>query len=347
MRKYSLLALAVAGAALAGLLFTTPAAAQGTLNLDEAINSTRLMLDGDSHNRDLRIRLVKLHFIEGARHLERGNAQGAIGSLANGLRVAEAGQVSDSEEVIQFTNYALAHATEDQDRTQEVISILDGLVAAAPRFHLARYMLGYTLMRSSSSADFARGSEVMRQLWLDSSGGMRSQTSHAAANLAYERAIADSNSGRTGAALDILQQVQSDYGNDPYNTGQQNQNFHFALGTLMDQTGNSEGTVQEYQAVYNQNSNYSAGGLSIGDALANASYRRALEHITQGGVGAGQAAVALLDQVERIEGRPSVDVHHGRYLAYRMTGDMRSANAEVEAIRTLDRSYYDSLLRNI
>ena len=57
--------------------------------------------------------------------------------------------------------------------------------------------------------------------------------------------------------------------------------------------------------------------------------------------------MALLDQVERIEGRPSVDVHHGRYLAYRMTGDMRSANAEVEAIRTLDRSYYDSLLRNI
>ena len=241
----------------------------------------------------------------------------------------------------------MAHATDDQARTQEVISILDGLVAAAPGFQLARYMLGVALMRSSSSADFARGSEVMRQLWLDSRGAIRSQTEQAAANLAYERAISESNSGRAGAALDILQQVQSDYGDEPNNTDMQNQNFHFALGMLMDQTGNSEGAVQEYQVVHNKNSNYSAGGVSIGDALAGASYKRALEHITQGGVGAGQAAVALLDQVERIEGRPSVDVHHGRYLAYRMTGDMRSANAEVEAIRNLDRPYYDSLLRNL
>ena len=259
MRKLSLLALAVVGAALAGLLFITPAAAQGILNLDETIDSTRLMLDGDSSNRDLRIRLVKLYFIEGARHLESGNARGAIGSLANGLRVAESGRVSDSEEVLQFTNYALAHATEDQRQIQEVISILDGLVAAAPRFHLARYMLGVVLMRSSSSADFGRGSEVMRQLSLDSRGAIRSQTSHAAANLAYERAISESNSGRTGAALDILQQVRSDYGDQPNNTDRQNQNFHFALGTLLDQTGNTEGAVQEYETVYNQNSNYRAG----------------------------------------------------------------------------------------
>lgn len=322
----------------------TPALAQGTLDVDSAITNTHMALEADSSNRDARLRLVKLYFVKGARALEAGNDSAAINSLSEALRVAEEGygQISDSEEVILWTDYALAHATNNMGRTEEVISILDGLAAAAPDFYPARYMLGLTLMRSSNQMDFDRGLEVMRQLYNDVPYDMQQMVGQAGANLGYERAMSQAEGGNTSGALALMQEVDAAFGEAPFDTPLQGQNFEYGLGWLSDETGDTATAVEQYQMVHDQSSTYAQGGAQISGILADAYYKRALELISEGSMMGAEDAVDMLNRSEQLGGE-SVDIHHARYLAYNALGDTEAADQAEQAIKDMDMDYYNSI----
>lgn len=329
------------GGIVALCLLATPATAQyqsTELDLDALQERTRKALDESPTDSQLRLRLVKIHFVEGAGQLDAGRHRAAVDSFRQGLRVVQEGygEISDSAEVVKLSNYALAHALRNRGMLQDTIEVLEGLTASNPDFFHGRYMLGVLLMSRQDSSDFSRGMEVMEQLYRDSSGSDQRMVATATTHLAYEYAIDQ----RTGSALETLRQVRDIYGESPSSNPQDNLRLRYAMGRFMEELGDLQGAVVEYQAVYNQDSSFRPDSTSIGEILANAYYQAGLNALQDGN---GSDALDAFQQAERVEGEESMDVLHGQALAYRLMGRSDMVDQVMSRIEQLNPSYYRSI----
>jgi hypothetical protein len=332
---------------LVGALPLAPrAGAQEQAELDEAILSTRMRLESDPGDRELRLRLVGLYLAQGTRQLKAGDRAAALSSLSQGLRVAEAsgGQIASSDEVMRLMDQTLARAARELGNDRERIATLERLVASSTGFTSTRYVLGTALMRSKDPAEFARGMDVMTALHGEDDSELRRRVAAAGAGLAYERALAEFRDGRPGGAQDTLRAARERFGERPFQTEAQNQNLRYTFAKALDDTGETEAALREYEALYAENPGYAlAGGAALRGILADTYYKRAVELLASEGAGVGDEALGLLDRLEALEGSGSVDLHHARYLAHHKLGDEAAAERERKTIRELDPAYHDAL----
>jgi hypothetical protein len=335
--RFGAAALAVLAAFLAG------AQAQTT---EAELLTARIRLNAKPADREARLDLIKLTFAQAGVLLRARQSDAALRAYLDGYTVAgeTPGDDAEREYLLRLTEQALAESAKELDSQAGFIPAMEALAQGAPQAQMPRYLLGSALIRGGDPVQARRGLETLTELHRDGRPEIRPRAAHAGAAGAYRLALEAFRSGKPGAARELLELARGEFGEQPFGTPAQNQNFRYAYAKALDDSGETAAALAEYEALYRDNPAYGlANGTGIQRLLANALYKRAVEMLAGGDREAARAALGLLDRLESLEGKGTVDLHHARYLAFQALGDSDAANRAREEIRHLDPAYYQAL----
>ncbi len=116
----------------------------------------------------------------------------------------------------------------------------------------------------------------------------------------------------------------------------------FGTGIYRMETGDLVGAMDSFEAVHGSNPNFSQrNGLGVGELLSYAYYSAAIEQLKAGGETAAETAVGFFDQALDYGDSDASDAHHGKAIAYFVTGDQEAARGEADFIQSNDPEYYE------
>jgi len=293
-----------------------------------------------------RLEVARLHYLKGSDFSVRGDASKAAGEFKSALSVLQDRQsrISAQSPVYEEVRYGLGYAYLALGQPQDAVVVLDQLAEGSPRFTRARYLLGVALLRTGSEPDTKRGIEVLIQLAKETPGPDGTAASHAATRYAYDIALGMAAAGKAAAAAAVLQDVRDRLGPASGANAAENEASLFALGTFQVWAGNAPAGLADYDALKSQDAGFHlASGVTIRQALSDASYQLGLQDLSKGGDAALQKAIADFDVAEANGTAKDADVHHGKAVAYKRMNEDQNLVKELAAILQADPDYYKKI----
>ncbi len=323
-------------AMLALMLSTTGALAQR--GMSGKIEAARMKLEQNPNNASQRQALMRLYVDEGTQLAQAGNYAGSLDSFGNATAVADDAnpRLPENDPVVSAARYGEAYGMLQTGKLGLGIAALEAIVANNPGNQDARLLLGATLCRNGN---VSKGLEVLKVAHDEAEGDDAIRAAQAGVRFGYNHSTIHAALGDDKAALDMLAETRVAFGPDSGATEAENDGMQYAMGLYEMAAGDLTVAVAELEFLVDVRPNYTLNnGVSAKGVLAGAQYRAGVELLTEKNKKNAEKALAHLNAAEKLDGKDSVDVHHGKALAYGIMEDTANVQKELQIIGRLDPS---------
>jgi tetratricopeptide (TPR) repeat protein len=143
--------------------------------------------------------------------------------------------------------------------------------------------------------------------------------------------------GDDKAALDLLSETRIAFGPDSGATDAENDAMQYAMGLYEMTAGDPTIAVAELEFLADVRPAYALNnGVKATDVLAGAHYRAGVELLTEKNKKNAEKALAHFNAAEKLDGKDTVDVHHGKAIAYGIMEDTANMQKELQIIGRLN-----------
>lgn len=326
---------AVATLAMLALMFST-SGALAQRGMSGRIAEARMKLEQNPNSATHRQALMRLYVDEGTQLAQAGNYAGSLEAFQNATAVAdEAGSMlPESDPVVSAARYGEAYALLQTGELGLGIAALEAIVANNPANQDARLLLGVTLCRNGN---VSKGLEVLAVAHDEAEGDDAIRAAQAGVRFGYNHSTIDAALGDEMAALKLLADTRMAFGPDSGATEAENDAMQYAMGLYEMAAGDLKIAVAELEFLIDVRPDYTLNnGVQAKDVLAGAHYRAGVALLTEKNKKNAETALEHFNAAERLDGKDTVDVHHGKALAYGILEDTANVQKELQIIGRLN-----------